>query len=210
MDEQETEQQEEEGEEEKVEAAPDPWKERALAAEDNASKAIAMLQQILAAQQQQQKQPLADVEPDYSDAEEVGMQPDQLRKIVAKAAAKLAPAIERAATPREESIDDRLDRVAEGAGVEGFDKFDAAREFDRARRTLGIQASAREVERLAVKTLKERAKEKINPAEEARRTSVTSGGSRPPGRRPAETQQKVETFVETIKKDQRKRGLYAY
>jgi hypothetical protein len=211
MDDQETEQQEEEKvEEEKVEAIPDPWKERALAAETGQQQAMAALQQLIwQIQQEKAGKPLADTEPDYSDAEEVGLQPDQLRKIVAKTAAKLAPKIEQASTPRPESWDDRLERMAEAAG-EGIDKFDAAREFDRVRRTIGVQVSEREVERQAVKALKERVKEKIDPAKEAQRTSVTSGGSRPPGSKNTVTAPKAKTLVDVIREDQRKRGLYAY
>jgi len=199
----------EDGEEEKQPeaVADDPWKERALAAEAGQQQAMIAMQQLLA-RLQQQPQVLGPVEPDYSDAEEVGLQPEQLRKIVAKAAAKMAPEIQRAAAPKE-SWDDRLDRLAEVAG-EGVDKFDAAREYERARRTLGIQASERDVEKQTVKALRDRAKEgKINPAEEVRRTSVTSGGSRPPGTK-ASGEKKTQTWCDYIKADQRKRGLYAY
>lgn len=211
MDDQETENQETDGEAEPAkQAEPDPretaWaaEREALRAERDQYKTIAT---IAAQRQQPQQAPqLRNVEPDYDEAaSRVGMSGDQFRALTAVAEAKVAHELAelrnavQALTPK---LEDKLGDLAEEFGL---GKWDAIKYFGEAKDALGEQATNDAVLRKARSVLKA-----ANQSAEPHATAVTRGGSMPPGRQPKPAEQKYETLVQIIKKDQRKRGLYAY
>lgn len=193
-----------EEEEVKDEPVADPWKERALAAEANQAKALSMLQQIMA--ERQQPVPLQHVKPNYDEvAASLGRPVDEVRGIAGAAVAEIAPQIEeirgmlRAVQPKpKEQIAELMDEF----GVKRGDVFKALAD---AQDELGVEDMTPQVIRRVQRTLAA-----AKTAAEPSRTAGTSGPSIPRGARRAETTPKVETLVETIKKDQRKRNLYAY
>ena len=202
----------EEAEEQRDEPTPDPWRERALAAETAQQQAMAALQQLLQQQKQPPQQQLQRVAPNYQEfAETHGMPVDQVKGLASIIGAEVAPIIEdlrnevQALRPTDEQ---RIATIMEKSGWEGDDSDVVAAAY-RARKKLGEQATMTQLDREMIADLKTRKQSMQREEPETRRTAGLSGGSIPRGARKAEAKA-PETFVETIKKDQKKRGLYAY
>jgi len=169
-------------------------------------------------QQSQPQQHLRDVDPDFSDAEEYGLTPAQMRAIYSKVSAGIAPKIERVArmaeAPRPKSAKENLEEIIREAGVSPENRrlakgaiFEKAEELQERgidpMSATGRRALIDEVRTLSVPA---RANGAANPS----RATGVGGGSLPPGQKPKVAEKKYPTLCETIKADQKKRGLYRY
>lgn len=201
-------------EEEQQAPMPDPRDEELQRLRQEKDRLMAhILSQPQPQQASAQQAPLQNVDLDYSDAEEVGMTPAQLRKAVAKAEARMAPVFERlyqeiqANAPRPKSAEELIAEISRDAGYQG-DEVLAWGALTRKAAELkrqGIEPTSPQGRMILVEDLKSvaaRVAPKVSPA------NVPPGASVPKGIASRASQPKVKTLCEVISADQKRRGLY--